>query len=70
MEPSLVSEIADIEYPRVKPACLDVDDRRELLKLIESADVVVELLPIRYTISNIGCACSKTLALRVALRSQ
>ena len=48
-KPDLLSEIAKIEDPRIKPVRLDVDDRRALFSLMDGADVVVELLPIRYT---------------------
>ena len=47
--PNLASEIAEIGDPRVKAVSLDVDNRRELIELIGGADVVVELLPVRYT---------------------
>lgn len=47
--PNLVSEVAEIEDSRIRPVILDVDNRRELLVLMEGTDVVVELLPIRYT---------------------
>jgi saccharopine dehydrogenase-like NADP-dependent oxidoreductase len=47
--PNFMSEIVKIEDSRVKSTSLDVDDRRALLALIEGADVVVELLPVRYT---------------------
>ena len=47
--PNFISEIAEIKDPRIKPVKLNVDDRQELLALLEGADVVVELLPIRYT---------------------
>lgn len=46
---NLVLEVAEIEDSRVRPVILDVDNRRELLVLMEGADIVVELLPIRYT---------------------
>jgi lysine 6-dehydrogenase len=49
VNPNLVSEIAKVKDTRIKPVSLDVDDRRALLALIEGADVVVELLPVRYT---------------------
>jgi len=44
-----MSEIVKIDDSTVKPISLDVDDRRALFALIEGADVVVELLPVRYT---------------------
>lgn len=47
--PNFGSAIAEVGDPRVKPVYLDVDNRRKLLALIEGADVVVELLPVRYT---------------------
>jgi lysine 6-dehydrogenase len=34
---------------RVKPAALNVDDRHALLQLIDGADIVIELLPVRFT---------------------
>ena len=47
--PNFNSEISLIKDPRVKAVKLDVDDRSALLALIKGADVVVELLPVRYT---------------------
>jgi lysine 6-dehydrogenase len=47
--PDFLSEIAKIKDPRIEPVSLDVDDRKELLAVMKGADVVVELLPIRYT---------------------
>lgn len=47
--PNFLPEIAKIRDPRVKAVGLDVDNRQALLALIEGADVVVELLPVRYT---------------------
>ena len=47
--PGFITELASITDPRIKPVILNVDDRQELLALMESVDVVVELLPIRYT---------------------
>lgn len=47
--PNFRSEIAGIKDPRVEPVSLDVDDRKALLALMKGAAVVVELLPIRYT---------------------
>ena len=47
--PNFNSEIGLIKDPRVKSVKLDVDDRAALLALIKGADVVVELLPVRYT---------------------
>lgn len=47
--PGLLSEIAAMGDPRVHPVTLDVDDREALVALLTGADVVVELLPIRYT---------------------
>ena len=49
VRPDLLADIAKIEDPRVKPVRLDVDDQSALLSLMEGADVVVDLLPIRYT---------------------
>ncbi len=43
------AELAGIDDPRVKTVSLDVDDHEKLVKLMEGAAVVVELLPIRYT---------------------
>jgi len=47
--PNFESELDEIRDPRVKSVSLNVDDYNKLLTLIEGADVVVELLPIRYT---------------------
>lgn len=47
--PNFASEISRITDLRVKSVRLDVDDQIALLGLIEGADVVVELLPIRCT---------------------
>lgn len=47
--PALEAEIAAVHDARVKPVRLDVDDRSALLRLMEGAAVVIELLPIRYT---------------------
>ena len=47
--PGFKSELAGINDPRVKAVTLDADDRQALLALMNGADVVVELLPIRYT---------------------
>ena len=47
--PGFESELAEINDARVKPVKLDVDDRQGLLALMKDAQVVVELLPIRYT---------------------
>ena len=47
--PNFVSEIARITEPRVIPVSLDVDNRKALLSLMKGADVVVESLPIQYT---------------------
>jgi saccharopine dehydrogenase-like NADP-dependent oxidoreductase len=47
--PNFNVEINAITDPRVKSVKLDVDDRAGLLDLIKGADVVVELLPVRYT---------------------
>lgn len=49
VRPDFVAEMTGIEDPRVKPVSLNVDNRRELIALIEGADVVIELLPVRYT---------------------
>jgi lysine 6-dehydrogenase len=43
------TEISIISDPRVKPVKLDVDDRTALLQLIKGAKIVIELLPVRYT---------------------
>ncbi len=47
--PAFFEEIAGIGDPRVTGVRLNVDDRRALVALIGKADVVVELLPVRYT---------------------
>jgi saccharopine dehydrogenase-like NADP-dependent oxidoreductase len=47
--PGFKSEISAADDQRVKAVDLDVDNREELLSLLEGADVVVELLPIRCT---------------------
>ena len=47
--PDLLLEIAKLEDARVNPVRLDVDDGKALFDLIAGADVVIELLPIRYT---------------------
>ena len=47
--PNLLSQIAAIGDPRVHPVNMDVDDRSALVALMTDAAVVVELLPIRYT---------------------
>jgi len=47
--PNFESEIALIMDPRIKAVSLDVDDQRALLALMAGASVVVELLPIKYT---------------------
>ncbi len=47
--PGFKTEIARITDPRVKPLALDVDDRHALVNLLRGAAVVVELLPIRFT---------------------
>lgn len=47
--PSFIEEIAKITDPRVKPVRFDVDDLDGLVKLMRGASVVVELLPIRFT---------------------
>jgi lysine 6-dehydrogenase len=47
--PGFERELAEISDLRVKAVSLDVDDRKKLVELIKGASVVVELLPIRYT---------------------
>lgn len=47
--PNFKSEIAAIHDSRVRPVSLNVDDNKALLGLLKGATVVVELLPIRYT---------------------
>lgn len=47
--PSFLEEIAKIRDPRVKPVRFDVDDLEGLVQLMRGASVVVELLPIRFT---------------------
>lgn len=46
---NFLSEIARITDPRVRPVSLDVDNQKALLALMKGADLVVELLPICYT---------------------
>lgn len=47
--PHFWSEISAVRDPRVKPVALDVDDKPALLALMKGAAVVVEMLPIRFT---------------------
>ncbi len=47
--PNFASEIAGVTDPRVRPVSLDVEDNKSLVALMRNADVVVDLLPIRYT---------------------
>ena len=47
--PNFQSEIARITDPRVRAVRLNVDDWQALLALIRGAEVVIELLPIRFT---------------------
>jgi len=47
--PNFKAEISQVMDARVKPVCLDVDDRKALVDLLSDAAVVIELLPIRYT---------------------
>ncbi|MFH1572968.1 MAG: saccharopine dehydrogenase C-terminal domain-containing protein [Acidobacteriota bacterium] len=47
--PSFLPEIARIADPRVRPVRLDVGAWEDTVNLMRGADVVVELLPIRYT---------------------
>ena len=47
--PRFGAEAEMIADRRVKPRHLDVDDRKALLGLLKGADLVIELLPIRYT---------------------
>jgi len=47
--PRFGSEIAGVADARVKPVALNVGDRQALVALMRGADVVVELLPVRYT---------------------
>jgi lysine 6-dehydrogenase len=47
--PDLESRISRVGDARVKAAALNVDDREALVRLLKDADVVVELLPVRYT---------------------
>jgi saccharopine dehydrogenase-like NADP-dependent oxidoreductase len=47
--PNFIAEIAEVEDSRVRPVRFDVEDRESLVDLMRGADVVVELLPVRYT---------------------
>src|SRR5271166_3573041 len=47
--PNFHAEIGRIIDPRVRPVALDVNDRVALVALIKGAAVVVEMLPIRFT---------------------
>ncbi len=47
--PNFKTEIGIISDSRVKPVELDVDDRTALIQLIKGAKIVIELLPVRYT---------------------
>lgn len=47
--PHFLEEIGKIDDSRVKPVRFDVDDHEGLVELMKGAGVVVELLPIRYT---------------------
>ena len=47
--PQFSEEIALITDPRVKAVPLNVDDRAALVALMRGAGVVIELLPIRFT---------------------
>jgi len=47
--PAVPGEIAAIRDPRVRAVGLDVEDPAALLRLLEGAGVVVELLPVRHT---------------------
>jgi len=49
--PNFLREIKKKEEPRLKPICLDVEDYEGLVALFKDADVVVELLPVRYTMN-------------------
>jgi len=47
--PSFMKEIEQVQDPRVKPQRFDVNDFDAMVDLMKDADVVVELLPIRFT---------------------
>jgi lysine 6-dehydrogenase len=47
--PDFASRFAAVRDSRVRPAPLNVDDRRALLQLLDGADIVIELLPVRCT---------------------
>lgn len=47
--PDFRCKVDAIRDPRVQAAALNVDDRKALLELMKGASVVVELLPVRYT---------------------
>jgi saccharopine dehydrogenase-like NADP-dependent oxidoreductase len=46
-----LGEIGKIKDPRLTPIRFDVDDYKGLVTLFKDADVVVELLPVRYTMN-------------------
>ncbi|MCF7936111.1 MAG: saccharopine dehydrogenase NADP-binding domain-containing protein [Synergistales bacterium] len=47
--PHFLREIRAVDDPRVKPVSFDVDDYHGMVEMMKKADVVVELLPIRFT---------------------
>lgn len=49
--PDFLEELNKLEDQRVKPVRLDVEDYEGLVALFKDADVVVELLPVRYTMN-------------------
>ena len=49
--PDFLEEIKQIQDPRVKPVHFDVEDHEGLVTLFQGADVVVELLPVRFTMN-------------------
>jgi len=47
--PNFRAEIGKVSDPRVKPVALNVDDKPALMALLKGAAVLIELLPVRFT---------------------
>jgi len=47
----ILEEIKQIQDPRVKPVHMGVEDHEGLVTLFQGAEVVIELLPIRFTMN-------------------
>jgi lysine 6-dehydrogenase len=47
--PDFKSRMSQVRDPRVRAASLSVDDKNALLQLMDGADIVIELLPVRCT---------------------